>query len=239
MDLVALIPCRAGSKRVPQKNIKLLGGKPLLAWTIDAALESGIFDAIHVSTNDIEASILARTYGLETIWRPDGLASDTSPDIAWVRHALHALKVRPRMFAILRPTSPFRSAASITEAYKTIRACADCADSLRAIRPVTETPYKMWQWEGAGMPMKPLLTTTLPDGTPLHSVPTQTHPQVYIQTAALEMSWTSNVEAHGTISGRKVIPFFMPEHEALDINTPADWQKAEDYVRARGPVASL
>ena len=88
----------------------------------------------------------------------------------------------------------------------------------------------MWTWEGAGMPIRPLFDLKHPDGTPYHSSPTQSLPPVYIQNSSLEMSWTANVEVHGTIHGRKVGPFFTTGHEGFSVDTEADWAEAVRLV---------
>jgi N-acylneuraminate cytidylyltransferase len=97
----------------------------------------------------------------------------------------------------------------------------------------------MWTWEGGGYPMKPLQPNVHADGTPWHSSPTQTLPQVYVQNASLEMSWTSNVEIHGTISGRKVIPFLTEGWEGFNIDYPEDWEAAERHAREISSVAGI
>jgi N-acylneuraminate cytidylyltransferase len=151
---------------------------------------------------------------------------DDQPDIEWLRAAL-SMTPRPDTFAILRATSPFRTAATIRRAAAQFTAMGACGDSIRAVEPVTQTPYKMWTWEGDAQPMRPLLPGTNAAGVPWHSCPTQTCPPVWVQNACLEMGWTSNVEVHGTIHGRKVAPFFTEGYEGVDLNTEADWAYAE------------
>src|SRR5688572_16457772 len=111
--VVALIPARVGSKRVPGKNIRVLGSHPLLAYTIAPAVESGVFDAVMVSTDSEEIAAIARHYGAEVPFlRPPALAGDTSPDIEWVEHTLKTFREQGReygCFSLLRPTSPFRT----------------------------------------------------------------------------------------------------------------------------------
>src|SRR3972149_10475375 len=110
--IIALSPARAGSRRVPQKNIQPLAGHPLMAYTIAAALESGIFRDVIVSTDADRYAEIARHYGAEVPFlRPAALAGDTSPDIEWVEYTLKRLLEKGRRydcFRILRPTSPFR-----------------------------------------------------------------------------------------------------------------------------------
>jgi CMP-N,N'-diacetyllegionaminic acid synthase len=227
MKIVALIPARAGSKRVPGKNTRLLGGKPLIQWSVDAALDSGVFDSIWVCSDDLAAwTTITRRLSVNFYERED--SADDEPDIAWMRLVIPMTDADA--FAILRPTSPFRTADTIRRAYAYFRECGYAADSLRAVQPVREHPYKCWTCEGPGHPIKPLFPGTHPDGTPFHSSPTQTLPQVYVQNSSLEMSWTSNLTVHGTISGRKVAPFFTDGREGFAIDYPEDWDRAERYV---------
>ena len=114
---------------------------------------------------------------------------------------------------------------------------ADCGDSLRAVEPVKQTPYKMWTWLGPGYPITPFSDRKHPDGTPYHSSPTQSLPTVYIQNSSLEMSWTANVEVHGTIHGRKVGPFFTEGYEGFSIDYPEDWATAERLIAEGVPHA--
>ena len=120
LSIVALIPARAGSKRVPQKNIRRLGDHPLIAYTIAAARESGVFRDVLVSTDSEEFAKIARHYGAEVPFlRPRVMAGDTSRDIEWVEHTLRELEQVGRRygcFSLLRPTSPLRTAETIRRA---------------------------------------------------------------------------------------------------------------------------
>jgi len=229
--MIAFVPARGGSKRLPRKNIKRLGDHPLIAYTLAAARDAGCFDAIYVSTEDAEIAGVARGYGAEVIWRPAHYALDTSPDIEWLRHALHEIGDPPCVtWAILRPTSPFRTAQTIQRAYHQFTAPDQTADSLRAVEPVTQHPGKMWTADlplQYAPPIKPLLDKKHPDGTPWHSSPTQSLPVYYVQNACLEMGHGANVWTYGTIHGRKVAPFLTVGYEGLDVNTERDWRYAE------------
>ena len=131
---VAFIPARVGSKRVPGKNVRVLAVQPMIAYTIGPALESQVFDSVIVSTDSEEIAAIARHYGAEVPFlRPAALASDTSPDIEWLEYTLAELGARGRMwdcFSLLRPTSPFRTAATIRRAW----AATAPSRSHRAIR---------------------------------------------------------------------------------------------------------
>jgi CMP-N,N'-diacetyllegionaminic acid synthase len=228
--MIALIPARAGSKRIPGKNKKLLGGKPLIQWTIDATKESCIFSAIYVCTDDDAVAAIASESGVTVI--PREVSQDNEPDIAWVRTVLS--KVGLHEFAILRPTSPFRSFGAIRRAWAEFRNTP--CDSLRAVRPVTEHPGKMWVWQ-RGEKLAPLLPYWTRTGdyytdTQWHSAPTQTLPKVYVQTAGLEMVKRDTVKRTESISGTDVLPFLtLDEWEGFDINTPDDWDRAEAHAQ--------
>src|SRR3989338_792767 len=120
--VVALIPARSGSRRVPEKNIRLLGGHPLIAYTIAAAHQSEIFADVVVSTDAERYAQIARYYGADVPFlRPAELAGERSPDIDWVAHVLLRLQQMGRSydgFSILRPTSPFRQPETIRRAWE-------------------------------------------------------------------------------------------------------------------------
>jgi len=225
---VALIPARAGSKRLVGKNVRPLAGYPLIAYTIAAALDSGVFGAVVVSTESEEIATVAERYGAEVPFRrPAAMAADRSPDIEWVRHALLELEASGRRwdcFAILRPTSPFRSGDTIRRAWLQFSADGR-ADSLRAVQLCREHPAKQWIIEGDRM--RPVMTNPVSGDTPWHSSPYQTLPPVYVQNASLEIGRTSVPLTKGTIAGDEVMPFLTEGVEGFDINTPDDWTLAE------------
>jgi N-acylneuraminate cytidylyltransferase len=251
---VALIPARQGSKRVPGKNIRPLNGHPMLAYTIVAAIQSGVFDSVIVSTDSDEIATLARHYGAEVPFlRPAALASDVSPDIEWLEHALAKLKGQGRIwdsFALLRPTSPFRTADTIRRAWAVFTA-QEGVDSLRAVEKCTQHPGKMWIVRGARMvPLLPFGLVrppqadapALPD-QPWHSTPYQALPTVYVQNASLEIAWTRVVFERRTIAGDVLVPFVTEGYEGFDINDPYDWMVAErvlaDAVATLPPIAQV
>jgi N-acylneuraminate cytidylyltransferase len=236
--LVGLIPARAGSERIPGKNVKVLAGHPLVAYTIAAAKASGVFDAVVVSTDAPEIAAVACRYGAEVLGlRPVVYAQADSPDIDWVRHALGLLKQANReafAFSILRPTSPFRQPETIWRAWREFMANQE-VDSLRAIEPCRQHPGKMWVVRGHRMmPLLPLGPAALP----WHSMPSQALPRVHVQNASLEIAWSRVVWDTGTIAGETVRPFFTEGHEGFDLNTLEDWAYAEWLIetgRARLP----
>jgi CMP-N,N'-diacetyllegionaminic acid synthase len=230
---VALIPARSGSKRVKQKNIRVLAGHPLIAYTISAARACGIFRDVLVSTDSEEIAAIARSYGAEVpSLRPAAFATDHSPDIEWIEHLLRELEHAGRKhdcFSILRPTSPFRLPSTIARAWAAFTA-EKGADSLRAVERCAQHPGKMWVIRGKRL--LPLLPFGPPE-QPWHSTPMQALPAVYVQNASLEIAWTRVVLEGRTIAGETIVPFVTEGFEGFDINQPEDWDQAELLV-ARG-----
>jgi CMP-N,N'-diacetyllegionaminic acid synthase len=229
---IALIPAREGSKRVPNKNIRLLGEHPLLAYTIRAAIDSGIFSEVMVSTDSPVYADIARHYGASVPFlRPKEFSGDSSPDIDWIEHTLRHFSTTGRefdCFSILRPTSPFRLPETIQRAWNVFFSAGEI-DSLRAVEKCKQHPGKMWVVRNKKM--FPLLPFML-NGQPWHSNQTQFLPEIYVQNASLEIAYSQVVFSGRTISGEIVIPFFTESYEGFDINRPEDWKIAENLINA-------
>jgi CMP-N,N'-diacetyllegionaminic acid synthase len=213
VSCVALIPARGGSVRIPQKNRQPFCGHPLLAYSIAAAKAAQIFTDVIVCTDDDATDDVARWYGASVWRRREALADE--PDIAWLCSVLTFRQ--EDAFALLRPTSPFRTAATIRNAWDVFQRSQPC-DSLRAVQRCKEHPGKMWVLRSALLPggtsdnpalgsavqrerLFPLLpfthnlvaAPTFPATVPWHSSPTQTLPEVYVQNASLEIAWRHTV----------------------------------------------
>lgn len=228
--IVGLIPARAGSKRVPNKNVLRLHGHPLLAYTISAALDSGVFEKVIVSTDYDEYAQIALHYGAEVPFlRPNSLAQDSSADIGWVAHALENLALigyEFEIFSILRPTSPFRNASTIRRAYEEFSSRTDI-DSIRAVELCSQHPGKMWRIKGDHL--VPLLSVQ-PDGLDWFSSPTQSLPEVWVQNASLEIAFSRCVLESESISGNRIAPFKTVFPEGIDINSEFDFARAKMIV---------
>jgi CMP-N,N'-diacetyllegionaminic acid synthase len=236
---VAFIPARAGSKRIPNKNIKPLAGHPLLAYTVRAAIDSGVFDAVICATDSQLYADVARHYGAEVPFlRPTEISGDKSPDIEWVVWALNVLKAQGRdypIFSILRPTSPFRLPQTIERAWQAFSRDA-AADSLRAVAKCKQHPGKMWVLRGERMlPVMPFAN----GATAWHSSQYAALPEIYVQDASLEIAWSRVPLERHSIAGEAIIPFVSQGLEGFDVNEPEDWLLAEHYLatgEARLPV---
>ena len=221
---VALIPARSGSKRFPNKNIKLLNGHPLIAYTITTAIRSDVFDKVIVCTDSHDYAEISRSYGAETPYlRNVENAGSSSPDIDWVTEAFHFLEKHYSeisVFSILRPTNPCRSVESIRKAYDILSSSG--SDSVRAVSLCSEHPGKMWILNADKSSMNPLLPLSI-NSVPWHSNQYAALPPVYVQNASLEFAHGSCIRNLFSISGNVIAPYLTPIHEDIDINYPSDW----------------
>ena len=226
---VALIGARAGSERVPEKNIRRLAGHPLLAYAIETARQADLFERIVVSTDSEAIAKVARWYGADVPFlRPAEYATSTSPDIEWIAWTLPLLEERYDLFAIVRATNPFRGPDVIRRGLEQLLATPE-ADSIRAVELVKQHPGKMWELTIDGRTMTPLLDQSHLD-VAWHAGQYQALPSVYAQNSALEIAWTRVVEATGTREGRVLAPFLTRGYEGLNIDDEDDFARAEALI---------
>ena len=216
--VVALIPARSGSKRIPHKNIKEFCGKPLIGWAIEKALKAECFDDVYVSTDSVEYTAIAAKYNAKVICRPFEYSQDNSPDQEWIDHALFRLNgngdIGKYEFAILRPTNPFRSIRFIQQAVKLFNDHPE-ASEVRAIREVNEHPYKMWVSVGETIePLIPLMA---------YKYPTTRMLPIFVQGAGIEIR---RPDSQGP-----VIPIFATQIEGIDLDTKEQWDYCESLVK--------
>lgn len=199
----------------------------MLAYSIRAAIDSGVFDAVICATDDQQYADIAKYYGAEVPrLRAASISGDKSPDIEWVEWILKGLANQGKTFdafSILRPTSPFRKAETIQRAWAQFTSTQGI-DSLRAVEKCKQHPGKMWVVNGKHM--VPLLPFS-PEEQPWHSSQYAALPTIYVQNASLEIAWSHVVSEDRTIAGRRLTPFLTTEEEGLDVNEEFDWWKAE------------
>lgn len=226
--VLAIIPARGGSKSIPRKNIKLLHGIPLIAYSISAGLQAKSVTRVIVSTDDQEIARVARKYGAEVPFiRPKNLAQDDTLDLPVFVHALKWLAKKenyvPDVIVQLRPTSPFRppecvdGAVGILLDHKT-------ADCVRAIVPSGQNPYKMWRLGKRGY-MNPLLA--VPGIAEPYNAPRQKLPKTYWQTGHVDVIRYTTIMTKGSMSGERILPLILDPRLAIDIDTESDWSRAE------------
>ena len=236
MEILALIPARGGSKSIPRKNIKPLGGYPLLAYSITAALQSRLVRRTVVSTDDDEIACTAQSYGAEAPFlRPAEIAGDDTTDLPVFIHALHWLREKegyqPDIVVQLRPTSPLRPPGCVDQALQILFEHPE-ADSVRGVIPSGQNPFKMWCVDDQGR-MTPLLS--LPGVEEPYNAPRQALPQSYWQTGHIDAIRVSTILKKNSLSGDVILPLQLDPRYAIDIDTLRDWERAE-WIISRGDL---
>lgn len=231
--IIALIPARSGSKRVKNKNIKSFFGHPLIAYSINLAIISKLFDRVIVSTDSNKYAKIAKKYGAEVPFlRPKKLSSSKSADYDWIKFTLDKLKVNKmnyEYYCLLRPTSPFRSVNMLKKAVNLVTAKPK-ADSLRAIELCSQHPYKMWKINKDLM--KSFINLKI-NQQPGHSVQYASLPNIYVQNASLEITKIGTIYKYKNITGKQIIPFITNDFEGYDINSNLDWLLANMLVEKK------
>ncbi|MDN2708440.1 acylneuraminate cytidylyltransferase family protein [Janthinobacterium sp. SUN118] len=217
MKTLALIPARGGSKGIPRKNINMIAGKPLIAWTIEAALASTLLDGVVVSTDNAEIAEVALRYGAQVPFlRPAELARDETPGVEPVLHALQQLPDYDAVL-LLQPTSPLRSSADID-------ACLALAREREAVSVVSVSEpdaHPDWMYRmTATQQLEKLLTSQ--SHTRRQDLPT-----VLTLNGALYFANADWLRRSRTLLADETLAYVMPADRSVDIDTPLDWKFAE------------
>lgn len=220
MDPICIIPARGGSKRLPRKNLASLDGKPLLAYAVEAAHESGIFDRICVSSDDEEILETAREYGAEARERPEALATDRAQVRDVCAHLLEQLADEENSydeFGLLLVTSPLRTAGDIREAYRTFH--EEEGSFLMSLVPFSHPPQRAVHVSEEGY-VEPFFG-------PEYMTQTQQLETLYRHDGAIVFAEVDPFLKEQKLYGSSVIPYIMPEERAVDIDTKEDLRRAE------------
>lgn len=233
-ETLALIPARGGSKSIPRKNIVPLAGFPLIAYSIAAGLAAETVTRVIVSTDDEEIAAVARRYGAETPFlRPAEHSQDNTPDLPVFFHALEWLAenegYHPEIVVQLRPTSPLRRARHIDEAVYRLMAHPQ-ADSIRAVIPPFQNPFKMWRIGPDGLMIPLGVELGIP--TEPYNQPRQALPDVYWQTGYVDAAWADTILKKRSMTGEAILPLVMPASEWVDIDTPDDFRSAARLIES-------
>ena len=223
--VLAVIPARGGSKGVPRKNVRLLQGKPLIAWTSEAAKGSALIDRLVTSTEDPEIREVAQRFGCETPFvRPAELAADDTPGMAPIRHALTQLPGYD-LIVVLQPTSPLRLTSDIDGCISRLsESNADCCVSMTA----AETPPQWMYVKRSGDLVEPYLKDAEAN------VRRQDLGTVLALNGAVYVARTEWIQAGRSFLEGRLACYEMPPERSLDIDTEWDWQLAENALAAAG-----
>jgi len=228
MRVLGLIPARGGSKGIPRKNIRPLGGKPLLAWTAEAALAARRLARVILSTEDEEIAAVGRACGLDVPFlRPAELARDDTPTLPVVRHALETLAASGDIYdavCLLQPTNPFREVGLIDACVEKFEATG--ADTLFTVLPVPPEHNPHWVFfENADGSLR------LATGEPAPIPRRQELPPAFHREGSVYVVRCSVVLERNTLFGTRWIGHPVHPNYALNLDTPADWERAEEAVR--------
>lgn len=229
MKILGLIPARGGSKGVPNKNIKLLGGKPLINYTIEAALEAKVLSDLVVSTDSKRIAEISEKAGANVpFMRPSELATDTSPSIDTVIHAVEFFEAKNIHFdavCLLQPTCPFRTAEDVRGAVKMFK--NKTADSLISVREVPHQYNPHWTFEVDENGEYLQIST----GEKEIITRRQELPKAYHRDGSIYIVKTDVLLKKRSLYGEKIAFYLSQNPIDINIDTLADWEKAENCSR--------
>lgn len=231
---LGLIPARGGSQGVPRKNVRLLGGRPLVAYTIEAALAARALASVVLSTEDAEIAAVAECAGARVPFRrPAALAADDTPMLPVVQHALRALEEAGERYdavCLLQPTNPFRAPEDIDAS---IALLADSgADAVVSVRPVPDSFHPYWSY--LQRPDGELVLAVAGAAPPARR---QALPPAVHRDGSLYVVRRDVVLERGSLYGDRLLGYACRESAAaayVNIDTPADWAEAERWLCTPG-----
>lgn len=227
MKILGIIPARGGSKGVPRKNVKLLGNKPLLQYTSEVALASGLIDTLVLSSDDDEIIEVAKNIGVKVPFkRPETLAMDATPTLPVIVHALEYFKNLGQEFdavCLLQVTSPFRTTEFLNRAIKTF--IKKGTDSLVSVQQVPHEFNPHWVFE-----VKENDTLEIATGEEEIITRRQNLPISYHRDGSIYLTKTAVVLNQNSLYGKSIAYIESPKEWYVNIDTMNDWKKAEDLL---------
>jgi CMP-N,N'-diacetyllegionaminic acid synthase len=230
VNVLGVVPARSGSKGIPDKNLRTLAGKPLLAYVAKAVEEANVIDRLVLTTDSESIAQLGRDYGFEVPFlRPASLAADDTPMLDTVQHAVEELEIagwRADIIVLLQPTSPLRKAKHIADAVGAL--VEDRADSIASVVAIPDkfSPQKamkvedgrlrFWSEQGSKITRRQQLQPT------------------YVREGTVYACLYDVLMNMNTLYGPKCIPLPLDPEESLSLDTMEDWQRAESILSAQG-----
>jgi CMP-N,N'-diacetyllegionaminic acid synthase len=226
INILCIIPARSGSKGLPDKNIMNFKGKPMLVWSIEQAQKCKYSNRIKiiVSTDSEKYAKIAREYGAETPFiRPTEISGDLSTDYECIKHCVEYLKEHENyecdIIMHLRPTQPCRKIVDINKCLDIFIENIENYDSLRSVIPVEKSPFKMYKIRNNNL-LEPLFNLVNDIMEP-YNQPRQVLPQTYLHNGYIDILKTE-ILRNNTISGSKIYPYIMNQHDNIDIDYEKD-----------------
>jgi len=236
IEVLTIVPARAGSKGIANKNIQLLGGEPLIHWILDSVRNAGNAGRVIVSTDSPEIKQIVERLGVEVPFlRPDVISQDLSTDLEFVQHALDFFKNsegwRPDIVARFAPVTPLVSPATIFKSIELMCSKPE-SDSVRIVAPLSHHPFKSWRI--AGEQLVPAFSKAVTNLAEPQNSPRQLMPTMYSHLAAAGVAWSDTYDKKLSTSGDIVSYVLADEIELTDINTKHDFALAECLMKLRG-----
>ncbi len=228
MRILGIIPARGGSKGIPKKNIKLLGGKPLLEYTAKSALASKSLSRVILSSDDNAIIEVAKSLGIEIPFtRPENLSQDDTPSLSVIKHALEFFEAKNETFdavCLLQVTTPFREEDLIDKSIQKFE-CEDL-DSLVSVREVPTDYNPHWVFEIDG---KDHLMIATGDEKILSR--RQDLPKAFHRDGAIYITKTEVISKHNSLYGNSIGYIESNNEYYVNIDTPDDWRDAEEIIK--------
>ncbi|HJV88511.1 MAG TPA: acylneuraminate cytidylyltransferase family protein [Noviherbaspirillum sp.] len=226
--VIGLIPARGGSKGVLRKNLRMIGGKPLVGFTIQAALSSRYIDATYLSSDDDEILAYGENNGVKPMRRPSELSSDTASAVGVVKHFLDALQPhlvgQDPYIVYLQPTSPLRSGIHIDAAL--LQMMMQQAHSLMSVVEMAKSPFKSFSLDDHGR-LKSIFDEAMSNQR------RQDLPKAYMPNGAIYVFRSSEFLSKGGFPSNGSVPFMMSQDESIDIDTEEDVRHIEYILKER------
>jgi len=223
--ILGIIPARGGSKRIKRKNIKLLAGKPLIAYTIEAALKSRYLSKIVVTTEDERIIKIVKKYNVEIIKRPQRLATDTTSMSVVITHVIDYLEdyqnYSPDILVLLQPTSPLRTSVDIDKAIELF--LRGRCDSVISVSELQSPSY--WCFKKGKDYLKPLF------GWKYFKKRKQDLPKSYLPNGAIFITELKLFRKNKSFYSEKILPYIMSLERSVDIDTPIDFKLVKLIIK--------
>lgn len=223
MRVLGIVPARGGSKGIPGKNVRPLGGKPLLAWTAESALAARRLSRVVLTTDDEKIAEVGRACGLEVPFlRPAELAMDDTPTLPVLQHAVAELEKKGNRFdavCLLQPTSPFRRAGDIDGCIEMLE--TEGLDAVVSVLPVPPEHNPHWVWFRAG---DGLLRLATGEDQPIPR--RQELPPAFHRDGSVYVTRRDVLMEGNSLYGKR-LGGFLADSRSVNLDTPADWERAE------------
>ena len=225
MNIISIITARGGSKGVPRKNIQLIDGKPVIAYSIKPSISCDLINNTYVTSEDKEILDISKKYGAELIIRPNELAKDDSSSVDVVIHSLDYLEtkgIKPDFFILLQPTSPLRTQEDIKNAIKLFVENKEC-DALISVSELDHSSMMSFQIKN-----KFLISNC--DEKFLNQR-RQDLPKFYCPNGAIYITTPDSLRKTRTFIPKKTIPYIMPKERSIDLDTEFDFKLVEFLLK--------